>query len=154
MDAKLESLNRALKSYDRYLYAERSSDNELIGVYRKSVRWDTYDWYGDKLSVLRPSPDPVMFLTTTWNIHGFPVDWGIEPVMAKLREYDCWNHDNLEEVIASNQTLKQNKDRSFRNELKAVAADCRRDFAKAVNDINTSTIEMVDSRRKKDGNCK
>ena len=151
MDAKVESLTRALKSYDRYLYAERSSSSELIGVYRNNVRWDTYEWYGSQLSVSRLSPEPVMFLTTTWNIHGQPVDWGIEPVMARLRESDCWNHDNLDEVTAQNEALKRNKDQSQSNELRAMAADMRKDFAKATNDINTSSLKKLEKRRIKDG---
>lgn len=155
MDAKISNLNRSLKTYDRYLYAERSSSSEMIGIYRMSFRWETYDWNGAKLSVSRPLPEPVMFLTDNWKINGKPVDWGTEPVMNRIREWDCWNHDDiLEEVIAERDTLKNNKARSFRNELKARAADMRKDFAKAVNDINTSTLEKVDSRRRKDGNCK
>ncbi len=155
MDAKIDNLNRSLKTYDRYLYAERASSSEMIGIYRMSYRWETYDWNGSHLSVSRPMPDPVMFLTDNWKITGKPVDWGTEPVMNRIREFDAWNHDDIiDEVIAERETLKNNKAREFRNNLRASAADLRKEFAEAVNDINTSTIDMVDSRRKKDGTRK
>ncbi len=150
MDAKIDNLNRSLRSYDRLLYAERSLGNEMIGIYRMSFRWDTYDWNGSQLSVSRPVPEPIMFLTTNWKINGTPVDWGTEPVMGRIREMDLWNRDHiLDEVVAERETLKNNKARSFSNEVKARAADMRKDFAEAVSDINTSGMNMSDPRRKK-----
>ncbi len=155
MDAKIDNLNRSLRSYDRLLYAERSLGNEMIGIYRMSFRWDTYDWNGSQLSVSRPVPEPIMFLTTNWKINGTPVDWGTEPVMGRIREMDLWNRDHiLDEVVAERETLKNNKARSFSNEVKARAADMRKDFAEAVSDINTSGMNMSDHRRKKDGYSK
>lgn len=152
MDAKVNNLTRALKRYDRDLYAERASDCELIGVYRKVVRWETYHLDGSNLVFSRPSSEPVMFLTHNWKINGQPVDWGTEPLMARIRAFDGWNHDSVvEEVIAERESLAKNRQRAFRNELKARAADMRQEFAKAVNDINTSSLEMVDKRRIKDG---
>lgn len=152
-DAKTRSLTRALKKYDSDLFADRSDD--LIGVYRRTIHWQSYDYLGALLHFSRPSLDPVLFLTDNWKINGRPVEWGIEPIMDRIRELDCWNKDRFyEEFVAERERLSNNKKRAFKNEVKARAADMRKDFAKAVNDINTSSLGKVDKRRIKDGNCK
>ncbi len=155
MDAKLSSINRHLKKYDPDLFAERSNESDLIGIYRRTVRWESYSYYGVNLSVSRPHLEPVTYLTNTWTIHGTPVDWGIEPVIDRIRSLDAWNQDRFyEDLVEERERAAQNKQRALKNEIRARAADMRKDFAKAVNDINTSTLDRVDSRRIKDGSCK
>ena len=127
----------------------------MIGIYRKAYRWDTYNFMGMNLSVSRPTPDPVMFLTDDWKIHGNPVDWGIEPVIDRIRMFDAWNKPNLyEEIVKERETVASNKKRELSNNVRAMAADLRKEFAATVNDINTSSLEMTDKRRIKDGSCK
>ena len=83
------------------------------------------------------------------------MEWGIEPVSWKIREMDAQRDDSyLERMEKENERVDQIRKQSHLNEVKATAADMRKDFAKAVNDINTSALDMTDPRRKQDGNSK
>jgi hypothetical protein len=81
---------------------------------------------------------------------GKPVEWGIEPLLGRLREIDNHNHDVLSRIWEENETKEQLRKRSQVSDIKAMAYDVRRDFARAVNDVNTSTLEKVEYRRKKE----
>lgn len=154
MDAYVQRLSRELKNYSKDLYAERAG-NGTVQVYRRATRWETYSFEGKALTVSRPLPQLVFPLTDTWTVRGKPVEWGIEPVCWKIREIDTHRDDShLEKMFKENERVDQIKAQSHLNEMKAVAADCRADFAKASNDINTSSLDMTDSRRKQDGNFK
>lgn len=151
MDARVEILNKHLKGHDRYLYAIRTG-NDMVQVYRQSTRWDSYEVDGKTLTVSRPNPQFIIALTADWTLRSKPVEWGIEPLMWKLKEMDSWRDDRqLEKIRRERETRAELTKRAERNETRAIAADLRRDFARETNDVNTSTLERVDNRRKKDG---
>ncbi len=103
----------------------------------------------------RLNPQFILALTDTWTLQGQPVEWGLEPLAWKLREMDSWRSDQeIKGMRQERERLKGIQANSKRNDLRAQAADMRKDFARATNEINTSTLEKVDSRRKKDGYCK
>lgn len=154
MDRYVERLTQELKTYSKDLYAERAS-NGTVQVYRKTVRWESFEFQGKSLAVSRLRPELVFPLTDTWTVRGKPVEWGIEPVSWKIREMDAQRDDSyLERMEKENERVDQIRKQSHLNEVKATAADMRKDFAKAVNDINTSALDMTDPRRKQDGNSK
>lgn len=147
MDSRLKRLNQHIRAYDSDLYAHRT-DQGMIQVMRKSVRWDAFEWDGLTVQYLKPQHQPVLPLTERWNYQSQPCEWGIEPILERLKFMDGWRDDTYwEEMKKNRESDKENRSRAQRNELRAAAADCRRDFAKAVNDINTSALEKVDSRR-------
>jgi hypothetical protein len=151
MDAKVESMTRALKSHDRDLFARRHSSGG-IRVYRKTTRWDVYDFGTGVLRYSRPSLDFVLALTDTWTKQGTPVDWGIEPVLSRIKEIDHWRDDTLgDQIRQARERAAQIQEQSENNERLARAYDVRRDFAKAMDGFNTSTCNKVDPRRKQDG---
>lgn len=152
MDARLNTINYHLRKYDPELYA--SWNNDKFTIYRKSYRWDTY-WIGnDRLSVLRQQPLYIISLTDNWKPDGKSVEWGIEPMLDCLKSQDMWRNPNLfNEMVEGRERRERYREQSKRNDIRARAADLRRDFARATNDINTSTLEKVDNRRKKDGYC-
>lgn len=151
MDARVESLNQHLKSHDRALYAQRSS-NGVIQVYRQGTRWESFGWGDGVMHYSRPSPHFILALTENWTLNTPGVDWGIEPVIWKLKEWDSWRDGGpLHFMRKERERAADIKERSLANEFRALAADSRRDFAKATNGINTSTLERVDLRRKKNG---
>jgi hypothetical protein len=154
MDWKLERLNNEVKSYWRDLYAIRTSSG-MLQIYKRGVRWETFTFEGRTLHYSRPNPQFILALTDTWTLTGKPVDWGIEPTMSRIREMDSWRDDRIyEDLVKERERAKANKDRAYRNEIRARAYDLRKDFARATNDINTSALEKVDHRRRKDGYCK
>lgn len=149
----IRRLNKELRLFDKELYAEKS-DTLPTRVFRRGVHWESYQFEGATILYSRPNPYYVLSLTHDWSLNGKPVEWGIEPLLQRLREIDNHNHDVLERIYEENEKRDQLNKRSKSNEIKALATDLRRDFAKTVNDINTSTLEKVESRRNKDAYCK
>lgn len=146
---RLNRINTELGFFDRELYAVKTGDG-IVQIYRKGVRWESFAFGKDLLKYSRPAPHYVLSLTHDWSLNGDPAEWGIEPLLARLREIDTHNHDVLGRIHEENETKKRLRKRAVDNEIKARAYDLRRDFAKAVNEVNTSTLPKVDSRRKKD----
>lgn len=152
MDARLRQLNRHIKNYDGDLYVARTEQG-MVQVMRKSYRWDEFDFDGKTVKYLRPQPQPILPLTEDWKYSGRPVEWGIEPIMQRLKDMDAWRDDSYFDAMKKRREDKElDEQRIKRNNIRAWAADMRRDFAKSTNDINTSTLDKnVDLRRKKDG---
>lgn len=150
-DGRTKKLTQELKRHDRDLYVVRQPSG-MHQVYRRSVRWETHEFEGQMLRVSRPNPQFVLPLTHDWSLQGKPVEWGIEPLLAEIKARDNWRDDSaFEEMKKRRDREASNRERENRNEFRARAADMRRDFARATNDINTSSLEKVDRRRMKDG---
>lgn len=149
---RIRALNRELKFFDQKLYAVKTEQG-LVQIYRKGIRWESFDTGFGVLFYSRSDPHYILSLTDDWSLHGEPVDWGIEPLLARLREIDEHNQDVLGRIHEENRKKEELRKRAYSNERKAMAYDLRRDFARAVNDVNTSTLEKVDLRRKKDAYC-
>lgn len=151
MDSLVRRLNKEVKAYDKELYVERTPDGR-IDLWRKGYRWEHFEFESANILYARPQPHLIFSLTENWTVHGRPVEWGVEPVMSRLKELDAWRDDSsFDRMVREREKLKENEERALRNEIRAAAYDMRRDFAKATNDINTSALEKVDSRRNRDG---
>lgn len=151
MDRYVSRVTQEIKSYSKDLYAERSP-NGSVQIYRKKTRWETFEFEGKTLHVSRLEPQLILNLTDDWTKRGRPVEWGLEPLASKIREMDTHRDDTMyDRMLKENQRVDEMNARYTYNEFKAAAADCRKEFAKATNDINTSTLEKVDPRRIKDG---
>ncbi len=151
MGWKVNRLNQKLRQYDRNLIA-KESDNGMIQVWRLADKWSSADLCSDDFGSSRPMQF-IFALTDNWTVTGKPVDLGIEPVMDRVREMDLWSKVSfLDEMRKNRDRVKAIKEQTKRNEIQAMAYDMRKDFAKATNEINTSTLEKVESRRTKYGN--
>lgn len=152
MDQKLRQMNRLLKRYDSDLVSRRYMDGALA-ILRKRRGYDFYRmpgdcvlWFGFDWEQL------VLPLTDNWIETGKPVDWGIEPILAQMQKIDGWRDDSdYDRFCEDRQRRRDNKQRAFRNEMRARAYDLRRDFARATNDINTSSLNRIERRRIHDG---
>ncbi len=142
-------LNSELKFFDRELFARKSTDGSVM-IFRKGTQWENFDFEGGRLHYAKPSPYHVLSLTHNWSANGRPVHWGIEPVLGRLREIDNHNRDVLAAIWEENEQREHMRKRAKSNDMKAAAYDLRRDFARAFNDVNTSTLEKPELRRKKD----
>jgi hypothetical protein len=59
--------------------------------------------------------------------------------MQMIRSMDTWSkEDQLPIMRKKREEEEEQKKRSFRNNVGALAADIRKDFAKATNDISTN----------------
>jgi hypothetical protein len=145
----IKAINRELKFFDPKLFAVKTDDG-FVFIKRRGVYWASLLFDGEWLSYSRPCEFPVLSLTHDWTSEGKPVEWGIEPLLGRLREIDNYNHDVLGRIYEENEKRERVRKQSAHNNFRAAAADSRRDFAKALNDVNTSTLEKIESRRKKD----
>lgn len=155
MDAKLRQVAQLLKRYDSDLFPKRSL-NGALGIMRKRRDFDFYrfDDQGCCLWFARDWDDLVIPVTHNWNFEdasfspGVPVDWGIEPILSQVQKTDSWRDDGeYDRFCEARRRRKEDLDRAHRNEFRAAAADCRREFARATNDINTSSLEKTRSRK-------
>lgn len=90
----------------------------------------------------------VMSLTDNWSSSGKPVPWGVEPILLRLRQIDASGNDVMGEVRKSREKQEESKRREMRNHIESGLMETRKDFAKAFNDINTSTLDKTKDKRR------
>lgn len=141
MDTKLRQLNRLLKAHDKELYARRER-NDLINVYRKGIAWGSYDLDCGNFFYSYPSPHFVFSLSSTWNARGYPVDYGLEVVLARLKAHDLWNREGMiEEMIKGYEKDKESKTKDRQNNVESFLYDFHSTFKKTFSDVNTSLMK-------------
>jgi len=116
---------------------------------------DTFEWNGVVYAYSKPVDQFIMSFTEDWQEGSKPVDWGVEPLLERIQEIDSWRDDTgYQRFCERRERNERIKKQTLRNELRARAADMRVDFAKATNDLNLSSVDMLDPRRKQDGYSK
>lgn len=137
---RAERITAQVKLRDRELYCERDKEGKLC-VYRKSLRWEIYRLKnGIALQFARPAPHFIFALTHNWAMNGRPVDWGIEPILARLKAIDLWNRDLASDIIAEEEKTLESAARARTNSTESFLLDFRKQFARTFNDVNTSTL--------------
>lgn len=135
MDSRVRSIGRLVREYDSKLLARRDAKG-VIHIYRKKQRADTFDYEGQSYVHTYNVDDYVISLTDTWIHDGRPVEWGLEPLWQKFCQMDSWRDDTgFAKFCESRERYERDRERQSRNTLRAQAADARRDFAKATNDL-------------------
>lgn len=156
----LSSYTRALKNYDRDLFAGRTMDG-VACVFRKVKRFEPVcELDGIPLSVVREGMQLVFPLTDTWTMAGLPREWGIDFVLERVKKSDAMANERFfEEMDAENERIDQSNKRHLKNETEAFWKDSRRAFAKATDDILTHSLSKDEPKRRlkdrsiKNGNC-
>lgn len=143
---RLDRLNEVVKAYDSDLSVIQEPGG-MLQVHRTLSRVKGSQYGLKPANLDEYHPQFLFALTDTWTLFGQPVDWGIEPLMETLRSLDQWNAETFEDMVKRRERNKADQERIRDNEFRARAADMRKDFARATNDINTSTLEKVDRRR-------
>lgn len=141
MSHRADRITDAVQGYDHKLYAKRDDDG-VIRIYRKckelqkvQVTFELAVW-----NVIR-NDYLVMSLTDTWGRKGKPVDWGVLPIMERLRAMDLWNSENLAtEFMKNEEKDEKSRERAMRNSTESFLYDFRDQFKKATSDINTSNL--------------
>lgn len=137
MDSIVKNLTRQLKEHDRELYAKRRADGVIL-ICRKN-----------RNIFSGQTTDHLIFaLTDDFSSKGKPVEWGVEPILAHLKAMDGWNRDVVEDWISEEEKSKEMQDKQRQSKNEDFARDFRRQFARAFNDVNTSTLEKIDNRRR------
>lgn len=131
---RAREISKALENYDRCLYAQEMPDGR-IDVYRKNR---------ENLS----PPHFIFSVTDNWTPQGQKRDWGIEPILNRIRAIDLWRDDKfVERVIAETEKDEESKDRDRRNSVESFLYEFRGQFHKTFNDVNTSLMDKKVSQR-------
>lgn len=126
----IHELNRALKSYDSCLYA-KITHPPRVDIYRKSAM------------ACNP-PHYIFSLTEDFKQSSPPVWMGIDVVLNRIKAIDIWRDDSIREKILQDQEKAiESKERDRRNSIESFLYDFRRQFAKATDGVNTSTLNKI-----------
>lgn len=149
MSLYLHAYTRALKRYDRDLFAGRTKDG-MPCVYRKIKRFEpVVESEGFRLLNLKEDKQFVFALTSNWTLSGTPRDWGVDDVVGRIKEIDCLANERFfEEMDAQNERIDEIKRKDLRNEMEAFWIDERRRFAKATDDILTHSLSKDEPRKR------
>lgn len=136
MDSRAKEVNRVVSLYDRELFAKREN-NGAIHIYRKTGR----------------SADPYHFvtaLTNNWTVRGTPRDWGLEVIQNRLAAHDLWKNETIvDRVNAEAEQNALSRERAMNNSVESFLYDFRRQFARATDGVNTSSLAKIDRRAQK-----
>ena len=149
-------ITKEIQTLDRDLYCEKDSRG-VMHIMRKALRWQDVDM-GEESSMkaVVSHPQHIFSLTRNWQLSGEPCDWGLEPIVRRIREIDS---QNAEAIIHKMEEMAEEADRSkkrdFKNKTEDFLREFRPQFARAFNDVNTANMDKTsDKRRLKDGNRK
>lgn len=141
MDSRVRRITSELKKYDPMLYAERDNRG-CIHIYRQSFRWDQYSLEDYLLLCQMPQPHLVTSLTDNWSASGKPVEWGLEPLMRKVRMSDLWHDDTqADKLIDQYEKADESKRRKFKNDAEGFFSDNHKHFQRTLGDINTANFK-------------
>ena len=144
---KLASLNRAVYGYSKDLRVKKSID-DIYCIYKQELIPEAYRINGSWLIYQKPIQSFVMALTEDWSLRSKRCEWGIEPVMARLRAIDLWsNHNFIDEIIDSHQKSMESKKRDFKNNTESFLYDFHSEFKKTFAYTNVSSLKKIDRRR-------
>lgn len=143
---RAEDITKAIKSHDRELYCEKNREGKLC-VYRKGSRIESYDVNGQVIDFVRPAPSFVFALTENWKTNSEPVEWGLVPIVERLKAIDLWNRDLAGECIKATERDIESRDRARKNSTESFLYEFRRQFARATNEVNTANLAKIDRRK-------
>lgn len=145
----ISAYTKALRSYDRDLFAGRSKDG-VPCVFRKAKRYEPV-WVTDEFRLYNLIVDKqfVFAITDNWMANGEPRDWGIDDVLNKVKKSDFLANKALfDEMDEANEQVERIKKKDLRNNIESFWIDERRRFAKATDDILTHSLSKDEPKRR------
>lgn len=154
LSRRLQRIQNEVKKYDKSLFVYENRFGIAL-IMRQADRLEASDYNQIEPEVASLHPQIIFALTDDWKATGHPVEWGLEPIMRRLRWMDLWNDPEiLERVQKNNETCERDEERQKHNTIRAMVADMRTDLNKAFKDYNTRYMPDYDRRRMKDGSLK
>lgn len=130
---RVREVTKVVRDYDPCLYAMEMPDGR-IDIYRKNR---------ENIS----PPHFIFSLTDTWQPSGRKVDWGVDPILNRIRAHDLWRDDGfVESWIADDEKRAESRDRSRRSGVEDFLYDFRGQFNKTFNDVNTSNMNKISKK--------
>lgn len=135
LDWRVIRVNQEVRKYDRDLFAYRGGNGAIL-ILRKANRLDASDYNQSLPNLASLNPQLVLALTDNWRVDGVPCDQGLEPIMDRIKFMDLWSKEGVLEKLRKNREAEEdNRKRTFRNNVGAMAADMRSEFARATNNL-------------------
>jgi hypothetical protein len=145
---RAERITREVQAYDRELYCEKNMEGMLC-IYRKSKRCESYQLEdGSLLTYVRPAPHLIFALTDTWKVTGRPVEWGVVPILQRLKALDLWNRDIVGELEQAYDNEEAANARKRKNDTESFLLDFRSQFKKTFNDTRIANMDMKKDLRR------
>lgn len=151
---RLERITKEVKKYDRHLYCALDHRKRPT-IYRKSFRCVSFMYNDCVITHQIPDDYNVMTLTHDWSQGGQVVDWGLEPIMQRLRAIDCWQSDSeINQFEKLNEEYEAKKNRHLTSKTEDIAREMAPVFKKTFSDVNTASMAKLDNRRNRDKKTK
>lgn len=143
-------LTGAVKRHDPKLFVKKDDFGRMV-VWRESYELRPYNIDGAVIHCMESAPHFIMALTHNWTMTGNPCDWGVDPLLERLKVIDGWSaksfvNAEMEEV---NQRANKSLKRDMDNKLEAAAYESHATFKKVFSDVNTANMKKIDKRRNK-----
>lgn len=141
-------LTGAVKRHDPKLFVKKGYRGVTL-VLREHFVHHAYDVDGQTIFCLEPAPHYIMALTDTWSASGIPCEWGVEPILERLKMIDGWNKQSFvnQEMEKVNEKADQSKQRETFNKIEDAAYESHSVFKKTFADINTASMKKIDKRK-------
>lgn len=148
--SRVRSINNELKSHDPKLYIGKHTSGTWC-VFRESKRVETYfiEELGSNVDFILPAPYLVFALTDDWTMRGNPVEWGILPIMRKLKHSDLWHRDVVGELLNAKEKYEEDQSKARISANETFMKEFRNDFKKTFADVNTATMDKSKDVRRK-----
>ena len=143
---RVERITRELQSFDHKLFCDKNAEGTLR-ICRKTLRYELYDVDGQEMIFARPAYHVIFYLTNDWTIRGRDVEWGVLPILKKLRECDSHQRDMANLVEKQAEEQEKSNDRFLDNYTEAFCKENRRAFAKETDGIITSNLNKKKDKR-------
>lgn len=143
--SRVSRITQAIQGHAKDLFAKWHM--EKICIFRKARRYEHFEYGGVNLVYAREEKQFVWSLTDNWSTDGRPVEWGIEPLLARLADHDLHRRDLAKEYIQNYKKADESKLRNANNNIESFLYDFRSQFKKTFSDVNTSTLKKIDKRR-------
>lgn len=138
---RARQIENVIKKHDPMLVCRKDLKG-VMRVFRKAFRKELI-WLDDNKFLIYGQPElqTVFSITEDWTERTKPVDWGIEPILARLKAIDAWSNESLmEELMSSYEKSEESKRRAFRNDVESFMYEMRPAFKKTFSDTRTALM--------------
>jgi hypothetical protein len=151
---RIRKITKAVQKYDSLLFARY--EGGAIHIFRHCRDWRVESFgNGILVNVLYDNPWRVISLTTDWSVRSEPAEWGTDVIINRLKACDLWNQGlTVNDLKKSYDKWDQSRERELHNSVDSFLREFRTQFARATNDVNTSTLAKIDKRRLGDASYK
>jgi len=137
-----------LKLYDRNLFCRKEADG-YYKIFQKTKRVIYYDVDGAHMGFVVPEEKFICPLSEDWSMRSKPVEWGLLPLMQKIRSMDAMNKDaEVYKWEEQERKSQEEKDRNLKNEAEAFASDFRSAFKKEFDYTLTHNLDKKEKTRR------